>query len=186
MLLSVFQADVQPTSVAWPLQPIVVHPVAKLGQVHLRQRAQDERCVSQLKCLSFTPLSHTAARDSCLDSASFAAAFKRMRAAGKESASIVTEPSNSGQAALPLRALESESAAALQMQLQVALLLGACSFAAPVLTLSRPFALVHRPITVVLICSPHRRLSLLSFLSFCSSHHSSQIRALRHRPLILL
>jgi hypothetical protein len=135
---------------------------------------------------SCTPLLHSAARHSFLDAASFAAAFKRMRAVGKESASIVTVPMNSGQAALPLRALESESAAALQMQLQVALLLGACSFAAPVLTLSRPFALVHRPITVVLICSPHRRLSLLSFLSFCSSHHSSQIRALRHRPLILL
>jgi hypothetical protein len=59
MLLSVFQADLQPTSVAWPLQPIAVHPVAKLGQVHLRQRAQDERCVPQLypvvaqRCASF-------------------------------------------------------------------------------------------------------------------------------------
>ena len=58
------------------------------------------------------------------DATSFAAAFKRMRAAGKHSESAlvstdVHEPVDAGGAMQVLQREESDSAAALQMQLQV-------------------------------------------------------------------
>jgi hypothetical protein len=62
--------------------------------------------------------------DAISDSASFAAAFKRMRAAGKESrtgtaAPDYHEPANSDGPMLPLQVQESDTSAALQLQLQV-------------------------------------------------------------------
>jgi hypothetical protein len=62
--------------------------------------------------------------DAISDSASFAAAFKRMRAAGKESQSGTAapdyhEPTNSDGPVLPLQVQESDTSAALQLQLQV-------------------------------------------------------------------
>jgi hypothetical protein len=71
---------------------------------------------AQSGCLSFR---FTTADDTFSDAASFAAAFKRMRAAGKESEARVPEPMGPRNFALPLHARESDSPSAVQVQLQV-------------------------------------------------------------------
>ena len=113
-------AGLQSANLAESLQPITVHSAAKLGQVHLRERPQDERCDTAYRSAPRFVM----ARNALSDAASFANAFKRMRAASKESeaemvAAELQEPADAGGTSFPPQVIESDSAAALQMQLQV-------------------------------------------------------------------